>query len=62
MIRVVRVCLCVCEGEAVGVLFTLGGPSDDIDGLCVLGKGSDVFDFAVLSVCVDLPQLFFSSG
>lgn len=42
-------------------VFTLGGPPNDIDGLCVLGESSDVFDFAVLSVCLDLPELILVS-
>ena len=37
---------------------TLGGPSNDIDSLIVLGEGREVLDLALRAVAFDVPEAY----
>lgn len=37
-------------------LFTLGGPSDNVDGLVVFGESGKVFDLPIGPITIKLPE------
>lgn len=46
----------MCVGGEQGSTFR--GPPDNVDGLGVLGEGGQVLDLPVLTISLDLPELY----